>query len=640
MSVIQNHNSRFWKDVLVELRRIPSIRDGIKLSKRDNETVSQAILLNAMILINSSAFSKFRDLPNLKRWCYNTKRMDIVNLDQVMKDTLMFLRTTSSISYDEFKAHLSLDNAILGAFLAPIRDILGDFLSRPNAKDFRTLNQFLSFMTRINLQDVDFSAEALKKYYANEKRIETFPYEKENFLDEIRDIVQEWFSPLKFQDIQPEHGDGGVAFLKKDYTCSYSKHREMLVDEKLLFLAKRDDPDFNYLPIKQMGECRTAEVVFVPKSLSSMRTICMEPTSLMYYQQGVLKQIQSYMAEHPTLSHRIRLKDQTHNQFLSKIGSVNQKYATIDLSAASDSVSWKLMEYVFRGTDYFEAALLTRSTNALLPDGNTIALNMFAPMGSTFCFPTQCVVFAAMCEYVTRKHGVHRQMSYSVYGDDIIIYEDLADELAILLRSSGFLLNEEKSYLTGHFKESCGGEYFQGADVTPLKIPRNYEGTKMTSHAPSLYSNVIDFANECNAYGFKHARNFLISRFESLPKSLQPLFDDGLRGISSPQATNFHLSRRTSKDLQIVRVTHGESKSPIPRSHVEDDLSLRMWLIQADYRSQEIPKRMLFKVPEDTIVVRTAPSSNYLRSVLTYDPCGSEALSHQYKATTIVWPRK
>lgn len=599
MSLTQNQNFQFWKDVLASLKRIPSYRGSVKLSTRDSETVSQVIMLNAMIVYDSVPEAGSRSLSNLKRWCINTKRLDVATLDHIQKEILMALREQEEpSSYDRFKHDLGCDPSIFGAFMAPLRDVLASFLGKPNASDFRHLNQFLSFMTRITLLDFDFETEALEDYYKTEDRLGQLSF-NQDVVDELREVVHEWFSDFKLGPIEPSHGPGGVAEIGRD--SNYEKNKLLGFDPRLDYLLK-DTLIEEYFPDLESTCDKTAKVVFVPKNLSSMRTICMEPATLMYLQQGCWKQIDRYMANHKVLRKIIRLKDQSHNRRLSMLGSLLGRYVTIDLSAASDSVSWELVHRVFAGTDYYKICLLTRSTSVKLPDGNTISPNKFAPMGSTICFPTECILFAAICEVAARRSGDRTRDCYSVYGDDIVIRSHLGTDVVGLLSECGFLVNTSKTYFEGPFRESCGGEYFHGNEVTPIKIPRNFKGSKLTIREPSLYRCVIELCNTLSDFGAKAARAYLISKFWALPRGLRPLFDDGTKGIKSSQPTNFHLKVEYDPDLQCHFAYHGDLMSK-PSGEREDTWeSYFLWFVQSKQRSSS---KVAFKEPEDLNVVRT-----------------------------------
>lgn len=61
----------------------------------------------------------------------------------------------------------------------------------------------------------------------------------------------------------------------------------------------------------------------------------------------------------------------------------------------------------------------------------------------------------------------------SVFGDDIICPTDCAKSVTAALVFFGFKLNEEKSFVSGKFRESCGGDYFKGLDMRPHYLKEN-----------------------------------------------------------------------------------------------------------------------------------------------------------------------
>lgn len=635
MSISQNQNFQFWKDTLASLKCIPSYRGTTKLSKRDDDTISQVIILNAMIVKDSVPEAGFRSLPNLKRWCLFTKALDVADLDNLQKSILLFLRNVEEeYSYSRFKHEMSVCPTLVGAFMAPLKDVLISFLKKPNASDFRHLNQFLSFMTRITLLDFDFQEEALVDYYQTETRLKNLVLNQE-VVGEIREVFQDWFSDFKLQSLEPNHGPGGVAEMGRG--CAFEKNKYLGHDLRTQYLLQRTgtDVDSFFFDTEQSFD-RLAKVVFVPKSLSSMRTICMEPATLMFLQQACWKQVDLFMSRHPKLGKVIRLKDQEQNRHMAKIGSANRRYATIDLSAASDSVSWELVQDVFKGTDMYLVSLLTRSTRISLPDGNVITPFKFAPMGSTICFPAECLIFAAICEVVARRHKVRRQGFYSVYGDDIIIETQYSGEVVSLLESVGFLVNTSKSYWSGPFRESCGGEFFQGNEVTPVKIPRNFKGSVVTHREPGLYKMLVELSNTFYDSKFKTARAFLIRKFTVLPRHLRPLFDDGIKGLKSDQPTNFTQFVGYSRNTQSHYIEHGDvvAVSSNRTKDQDSEEALFLWFTLSTCRSKS---KVAFKEPCDLISVRVETPELKLRktrSPYTFNVTGVYPLNEALPSLT------
>jgi len=56
--------------------------------------------------------------------------------------------------------------------------------------------------------------------------------------------------------------------------------------------------------------------------------------------------------------------------------------------------------------------------------------------------------------------------SVRVYGDDIIIPTDMVSEALRSLTAYGFVVNRHKSFWNGKFRESCGGDFYDGIDVS------------------------------------------------------------------------------------------------------------------------------------------------------------------------------
>jgi len=87
-------------------------------------------------------------------------------------------------------------------------------------------------------------------------------------------------------------------------------------------------------------------------------------------------------------------------------------------------------------------------------------------MGNGFTFELESLVFWSLATAVCSFLGISNDIG--VYGDDIIIDREAVPLLKNVFTYLGFTINEEKSYTTGSFFESCGGQYFDGLDVTPV----------------------------------------------------------------------------------------------------------------------------------------------------------------------------
>jgi len=241
------------------------------------------------------------------------------------------------------------------------------------------------------------------------------------------------------------------------------------------FWADRDSVSF-----LEPGEELPSKLVAVPKTATKPRLIAEEPTCMQYVQQGIMRSLVTHLESGHTSKCFIGFSDQVPNQELARIGSMDGRFATLDLSDASDRVANWLVEALFEDFPVFsEAVESCRTRRVSLPSGEVLTLQKFASMGSALTFPIEAMVFSAIAIAGVLEHrgssptakalkslrGVVR-----VYGDDIIVPADCAVTVIRWLKTFGFEVNENKSFWTGEFRESCGKEYWRGHDVTVTKF--------------------------------------------------------------------------------------------------------------------------------------------------------------------------
>lgn len=204
-------------------------------------------------------------------------------------------------------------------------------------------------------------------------------------------------------------------------------------------------------------EITHGKVSFVPKDAKTHRVISTEPSLNVLAQKG----IGSYIAQRLRTHARIDIRDQTRNQNLARIGSIDGSLATIDLSSASDTISTELV-YELLPVEWALYLDTLRSGTVTL-DGTVIRLEKFSTAGNGFTFPLETLIFYAISKACCGNNAV-----ISVYGDDIIIpscdYRDVAYGLTIC----GFTINDKKSFHSGPFRESCGADYCSGINVRPV----------------------------------------------------------------------------------------------------------------------------------------------------------------------------
>ncbi|DAD50613.1 RNA-directed RNA polymerase [ssRNA phage SRR6050738_1] len=242
----------------------------------------------------------------------------------------------------------------------------------------------------------------------------------------------------------------------------------------------------------------------VPKNETTERTIAIEPSGNMALQLALGEYISDVLR-------RIGLDirdQQPKNKLLAMQGSITDGLVIIDLKSASDMFSIKLVKRLLPDGVY-RAMMHFRSPQTVLPNGDVEVLHMMSTMGNGFTFPMMTLIFAALVYANGVKQGtMHRWIDWTkraVFGDDIIVPSCEAESLITILVSCGFIVNRDKSYLEGPFRESCGGDYYYGYDVTPVYV-------KSLDSDPEIYVAINKLFEWC-------AQHNLL-----LPRSLELLF--------------------------------------------------------------------------------------------------------------------
>lgn len=202
----------------------------------------------------------------------------------------------------------------------------------------------------------------------------------------------------------------------------------------------------------------------VPKTTVIDRVACKEPDWNVFAQ----KSVGDYIRKRLHKKAGINLNDQSINRELARKGSISRKLATIDLSSASDSLTTSLV-FLLLPDEWFRLLDSLRSPKTFI-DGASHSNEMFSSMGNGFTFEVESLIFWALAKTVssiTRTKG-----EVSVYGDDIIIPTGCAGVYIKLLSWCGFTTNAKKTFVKGPFRESCGGHYYGGSDVTPFYLRR------------------------------------------------------------------------------------------------------------------------------------------------------------------------
>lgn len=384
----------------------------------------------------------------------------------------------------------------LGGFLDRVFDRgTGRLLDDPCSDSIWAIRQLTLMFAKIQLPCSDArTRRAIKKYVECEQEVRTNDAGMTpELLEEFRrtsivlfgDVLAE--VDLKVYDgtLVPKHGPGATA----DRLRGNAKYDQVEWTTRLEEVFPYGDyalPNWRYsyrldsVDFLEPGDERPVRVITVPKTLKTPRIIAVEPTCMQYAQQAVAEALVNALESDALVNSMIGFTKQEPNQLLACEGSAKGRLATLDLSEASDRVSNQHVRALVSNFPHLHEALdASRSRKADVPGHGVIRLAKYASMGSALCFPVEAMVFLTVV-FMGIQRAHNRQFSrrdiksyagrVRVYGDDIIVPVDCVESVIECLESFGLKVNLDKSFWNGKFRESCGRDYYDGTDVSVVRV--------------------------------------------------------------------------------------------------------------------------------------------------------------------------
>jgi hypothetical protein len=268
----------------------------------------------------------------------------------------------------------------------------------------------------------------------------------------------------------------------------------------------------------------------------------------MYYQLGAKAVINGLIKFH----YHLDVKTQPDiNKKLAKQGSIDGCNATIDLSDASDHIHYDLVKQLLP-PQVFRTLDLIRSSHFEV-NGEVRRFNMISSMGNGFTFSLMTLLLTSLLDVFLRTHKTkYIPNRDGVFGDDIILPSEHAAEFCEVLSAFGLKVNLNKSFLTGPFRESCGGDYLHGKNVRGIYIKEiNNE-----SHIYSTFNRLSHWAAR-NGIRLTHTLCYIkgLAKFQPIPLSESE--DAGFRIPSE-----FVADRKTDENgAQYYRASVARSRS-------------------------------------------------------------------------------
>ena len=285
-------------------------------------------------------------------------------------------------------------------------------------------------------------------------------------------------------------------------------------------------------------EVSAIKATTVPKSYKAARVIAPDTVLGGFLSRGLGDYIRKRLEKETHID--LAFQQDRHRRWAQN-ASKHGHLATIDMSKASDSFTWRHIELLVP-EDWHQALDCVRTRQCDV-DGEVTNLKSYMLMGSGHTFPLQTLLFYCLAE--ATRTLLESEGKVSVYGDDIIIPTKISAAFIVVMNELGFVINSEKSFFDepdmlrpSHtfFRESCGGDYKGGVDVRPYMpecdlmrnatVPRN----EYVAWCHKLINGLLDRWDTCE---IPVSLGFLLSEINSKDRRIcfVPAYETDHAGI-------------------------------------------------------------------------------------------------------------
>lgn len=444
-------------------------------------------------------------------------------------------------------------------WIVPLRD---RFVERGDPLDLRALRQLLLFCYKAEHKHTDETeAKATEAWRDCNAAVrawdECFITQPPALLASVTKHCTSALARTRWDSIVPFHGPGAVydGNLNKGCWSRWYSTIESLFPYSDFFSVSRHllDDDAQM----EITDDIVARLIAVPKDSRGPRLICVHPTESVWIQQGLRIKMEKAISRSRCLRHtktwpkgHVLFDDQTINASLALKASIDRSYATLDLKEASDRLSNRLVQALFgshyrwfgccRATFVEIQSRAKGSKNGDFPIKEEI--HSYAPMGNATTFPVQALVFWSVCVAAMEARGFHQPADCYVFGDDIIVPNEMYDVCKDALTSFGLVVNQEKSFSKSFFRESCGTDAFKGIDVTPVRWKTTYD-----AHRLEDLQSLSSIAQRLRIQGYdqasKECYSLLSDRLRTYGKVLPLTNDPSHGGIAEYSENPYYVMR-------------------------------------------------------------------------------------------------
>jgi hypothetical protein len=301
-------------------------------------------------------------------------------------------------------------------------------------------------------------------------------------------------------------------------------------------------------------ETRSLTLTLVPKTFKSLRAIMPNTTIGSYMSYGLGEMLRKRLRR---AGYDIRTLQKEH-RILARLASEHSLFTTADLSSASDSISVQLVELLFP-SDWVNILKQSRIGQVILPDKSIYCSETFCTMGIGYTFPLQTLVFLALLKAIEANlYNRWNRRTVSVYGDDLIYSSPMHYEVVRVFERLGFVINVDKTFHEGHFRESCGGDYYYGVDVRPFQPKNGSVTVGSKTYEAMLYKYVNGLLARWSEHEIGRTLLYLTTEIEKVTGKckLVPCDYPDDSGIKCPTLRHWNFLQ-CSQVAQPVHLGHG-----------------------------------------------------------------------------------
>lgn len=562
----------------------------------------------------------------LASWCHTSTTLDCKKLESRVKyEGISFLTISlpsftkdfersleigliESCSFSSFKRKGGLPLFLRG-FLSQIFDSSsGVLLTDPSLDSIYAVRQLTLLYSKILLPCSDArTRDAFEGYVKCEEDLldwesrGDFNFESFNRLSRLlfADVFSKMDELVYNNELVPRHGPGATADRisgNQKFDLFTWTHRL----EKLFLFGDYAIPNWRYyyrydhVEIFEPGKEVPVKVISVPKTLRTRRIIAEEPAHVQYMQQAISRELTQQL-ESQTVAGNSRFNlahyflgfsRQEPNRHLAARGSSRGDLATLDLSEASDRVHIRHVEAMLHGFPFLgEAVFAARSSKAEVPAlGLSLwSLRKYASMGSALTFPIEAMVFLIaiflgieekLQRPLERKDILSFRGKVRVYGDDLIVPVDCVPHVLDSLARLGFKVNVNKSFWNGKFRESCGGDFYDGVDVSIVRFRRSFPRDRGDV---SEVISLVEFRNFLYERGLWKTTSWLDAQIGKVLPYF-PIVESTSPGIGRRSFLSYQ-SERLDEDTHAPRVRAFVLSPRIPANQASGEGSLLKCLL-------------------------------------------------------------